>query len=295
MIYQLKVGIKINPEIQINEIVFILYEGEGVLPKTVNLRELPNVFISSGMTISELCEYLGVSEELIHEWERFFNLFPDKQKEQGKVYTQKRIRDFMKVKDSVEKGTPLHEIKRKIFKISTDPVTNPFENRQRVVDTNIEKEELAAPIDQEEIISPFLTQINKANERIGELILEKARIVENAAVEKAGLMSELKTLKHRNVELLTEKDELFRMVREKEEQLKRTTLNETTLVEALKFSHNLLQKKEEDIEQISGKIELYEEELREKNSIIFNQSQEISRLLEKQNKKWWHFIRDLFF
>jgi len=77
------------------------------LQKTLSLKELPHTFISSGMTLPELCTYLGVAEELIMEWERFFNLFPEKEAQGGnqkeKVYSQKRIRDFIKIKDGIDR------------------------------------------------------------------------------------------------------------------------------------------------------------------------------------------------
>lgn len=276
------------------------------MQKTATLKELPKLFISSGMTQTELCEYLGVSEELIQEWERFFNIFPEKASNEEKIYSEKRIRDFIKIKDSLDRGTPLHEVRRRLFKIKTEPATNnmttspatatnPFENKQDFVQIKPEELQAERPLNKEEIIRPFLTQINKANERIGELLLEKARIVEEAAIEKANLMSDIRILHIKNTELQTERERLFDVIKEKEDQLKTAAIQEETIAEALKRSHEMLKQKEDEIFHIQNRVELYEQEVKEKDSIIYNQSQEIDRLLEKQNRKWWHVIRDWFF
>ncbi len=265
------------------------------MQKAVSLKELPKLFIAAGMTMPELCEYLGVSEELIREWEKFFNLFPDNNAQKEKKYSEKRIRDFIKIKDSVEKDTPLHEIRRKLFKINIAPAVNPFENTSKVVEIKDNKGDFTPAFNEENIIKPFLTQINRANERIGELILEKARLVEETAIEKANLISEIKILQTRNTDLVSEKDRLLEVIKEKEEQFKKSSAQETTLAEALNRSHEMLRQKEDDISHIKSRVELYEQSLREKDSIIYNQSIEINNLLEKQNKKWWHCLRDIFF
>ncbi|OGI00587.1 MAG: hypothetical protein A2Y25_07520 [Candidatus Melainabacteria bacterium GWF2_37_15] len=269
------------------------------MQKTLSLKELPHKFISSGMTLPELSGYLGVSEELIREWERFFNLFPEKEAQGGdqkeKVYSQKRIRDFIKIKDGIDRGTSLYDIRKKIFKIDVEPEKNPFENNQNVVEFKVEEEKATSVINEDAIIKPFLTQITRANERIGELILEKAKIVEETAIEKANLMAELKILQAKNTEVLAERENLFAVIKDREEQFKRSSIQESILAESLKFSHEMLKQKEEEISYTRNRIEAYEKELREKDSIIYNQSEELSKLLEKQNKKWWHCLRDIFF
>ncbi len=271
------------------------------MQKTMSLKELPKIFISSGMTLSELCEYMGVSEELIHEWERLFNLFPEKAENSEKKYSEKRIKDFIKIKDSLDRGTPLHEIKRKIFKINKEErperiekPENPFENKN-IAELKVPEEDLNKPISDESLIKPLITQISKANEKIGELILEKARIIEETAIEKANLMSEIKILKTRNTDLLSEKERLFATIKEKEELFQHSAKQEATLAESLKLAHDMLKQKEEDIAHIENRLDIYERELQAKDSIIHDQSQEINELLEERDKKWWHVIRDIFF
>jgi len=265
------------------------------LYKTANLKELPKIFISSGMTLSELCEYLGVSQELIHEWERFFNLFPENASDSEKIYSQSRIKDFIKIKDSLDRGKPLHEIKRKIFKISDENMpANPFE-KKNFPDFKLKDEDLTTPITGESLIRPFLSQINKTNEKIGELILEKARIIEETAIEKANLMSEIKILKTRNTDLVEERERLFAAIKKREELFQRSAKQESTLAESLKLAHDLLKQKEEDLLHIENRLQIYERELQAKDTIIHDQSQEINELLEERDKKWWHVIRDIFF
>lgn len=517
------------------------------MQKTVSLKELPGTFISSGMTLPELCEYLNVSVELINEWERFFNLFPETGEQKEKVYSKQRIKDFIKIKDSYEKGTPLHEIRRRLFKASVEevvvpvatveektgelpilisassaaksqpaaPVIEPAKQEQAKAEIStpkfetvkkeavanllpkaasvkteeakighaeiapaveaVKKEEIKAetvaksepvivapvkaepvkqeevkkepvssllpaaepvkkeevkaeaivakaepaviapvkaePVKQEEVkkepvssllpavesakkeevkpeavvakaepavispvksepvkkeeakveapkqeekapssnlllaskpekvelpalkaepkaaanpfaaktntpdikaivdelvdkasvqiaenaINPFLTQLNKANEKIGELILEKARLVEETAIEKANLISEIKILNSKNVELLAEKETLFITIKEKEQEIKRSHAQETLLAESLKISQVMLSQKEEEIAYIKGRIETYEQQLQEKDNIIQAKNLEIEQILEKQNKRWWHSLRDIFF
>lgn len=216
------------------------------MPKTVSLKDLPNKYIAHGMSLSQLCEYLNVSRELILEWEGFFNLFPESKSADPKTYSKAKIKDFIKVKDLYDRGTPLHEIKRKLFRLSTQD--NPFENTKNIGDFKPES-------DRETIIKPLLTQINRANERIGELILEKANLV-----------AEITILKTRNIELMSEKENF--------------QARESTLVESLKISHDMLRKKED--------------ELQEKNRIIYSQNAEINSLLEEKTRKWWNRLKDLF-
>lgn len=106
---------------------------------------------------------------------------------------------------------------------------NPFNKPVNVPKYEIIKDDRVSLAELNQTIQPFLTQLTLANNRIHDLVAEKAE-----------LAFELRTLKDRELEL----------------------------EEALDFSYNLIQEKEE---------------------VIINQEIQIEELLKKANKKWWKF------
>ncbi|HSA07331.1 MAG TPA: MerR family transcriptional regulator [Candidatus Gastranaerophilales bacterium] len=258
--------------------------------KSVSLKELPDTYIASGMSLSELSEYLSVSIEIVKQWEKFFNLSPKIETGSEKIYSKSQIDNFIKIKEMADKGKSLKEIKEKLFNFTFEVITNPYEVSKKVSEFNPAKNELIIPYASEFAIRPFLTQLNKANHRIEGLLEEKAKIVEDTAIEKADLLAKINVLKNKNVELLAEKENITMLIAKKEQQIRKALSREETLSKTLHISQEILNKKENEITSLNQKIEGYEKVIKEKNALIYNLDLEINQLLEAQNaKKWWQF------
>lgn len=257
--------------------------------KTVSLKELPDIYISSGMSLSDLSSYLKISEEVIKEWENFFNLAPKKVSGVETLYTKDKIQEFIKIKGFVEKGRSLKEIKEKVYNVPLEVISNPFEGKRNFSEFKPAKQNIKPYTSSGYVLSPFLSQLHKANEQIGELIFEKAKIVEDTAIEKASLLSKIKNLKTKNEVLLEEKQNIAAYIKDKKEQIAKISSREDTLAKALMISQEILNKKEDEIIELRSTIKLHEQEINAKSELIQEQSLELNNLLEKQNRKWWKF------
>jgi chromosome segregation ATPase len=176
---------------------------------------------------------------------------------------------------------------------------NPFEkpalSSKKVPELNLAELKTEAPAEvspSAALARPFLTQLNKVNLKVERLLSEKARLIENTAIEKSRLITKLEVLKAKNADLEREKDLLAITLAEKEQEIKKHFSQETVLGETLMITQEIFRRKEEEIRQLNGKIEKYERELVRKNALIQKQNMEIGEIgemIEKQNNKWWKF------
>lgn len=263
------------------------------MKKSVSLKELPDKYIDSGLSLPEIAEYIGVSEETIFKWEKFFNFSPEINENNEKIYSKKQIDYFTKIKESLNDGKSLREVRDKLFNLSFEIISNPFESSRNFSEFKPKKEKSTGVTVPEYEIKPFLTQLTRANQRVEELLLEKTRLVENTAVEKANLTSKVEILKNKTDFLLEEKAKISVYIEKKEQELERGLCREENLGEALKISQEMLSKKEDEIINLRDKLEGYQRELQNKEALIYDQSAEIDQLLEKQNIKWWQFWKYL--
>lgn len=255
------------------------------MKKTFSLKELPNSYIKLGMNIDELSEYLNISKNTLQTWERFFHLFPENPGEDTEYYSRKKVEDFIRIKRLFDKGRSLKEIKESLFR-------NPFASAEGIEEFNIDKVMSLCSEKEKKLVRPFITQINRLNEKVCELIIEKAKVIEDTAVEKADLMSRLEDLRTRNKELSDEKEVLEKSVQEKEEELKISSTHKMKLLEALKVSKGLLEDKDKELNILKDKISEFEAEIEKKNDTIKAQEEELNRLLEEKNRiRWWQFWR----
>ncbi len=259
------------------------------MKKTISLKELPDRFIDSGLDLSGLSEYLGVSEQTIEEWDKYFNFLPGTGENNEKFYSKKQVDNYIKIKEALEDGKSLKETRDRLFNLSFEIISNPYEGKRNFSNFKPKKEHSKDFSVPEYELRPFLTQLTRVNERMEELLEEKIKIVENTAIEKASLMSKVEILKDKNEALLKEKEEITAYISKKEYEIERSFSREENLARTLKLSQELLNKKEEEIYNLRGKIEEYQEQLENKEAFIYDQSEEIDRLLEKQKVKWWQF------
>jgi len=289
------------------------------LSKTIGLKELPDIYISSGMSLSEVCKYINIPEKTVKKWEKFFDLAPKTISGVEKVYTKDKIQEFIKIKKFLDRGRTLEEIRIKVYKmpveVTSQPVSNshpehlcknsesitksnqyttkitdnPFEKARNFSEFKPEEQNMKPYNSSSFEIKPFLSQLHIANEKIGDLILEKAKIVEDTAIEKVDLLTKINSLKIKNKSLLEEKQNIFDYIQDKKEQIERFSSREDILSKALMISQEILNKKEDEIIQLRGSIKAYEQEIQGKSDLIQEQSLEIDAILKKQTKKWWKF------
>lgn len=259
------------------------------MKKSVSLKELPNKYIDSGLSITGLAEYLSVTEETVKKWENYFNFSTKTTDNNERIFSKEQIDDFLKIKESLDSGRSLKETRDRLFNLSFSIISNPFENSHNFSDLNFEKSKLANHATSESLVKPFLTQLNKVNQRVEDLLREKTKIVEETAVEKAELTSKVEILKSKNEHLLEEKEKISSYINKRETEIEKSLLREENIGSALKISQELLYKKEEEISELRSKVEQFYREMQNKDNLIYDQNIEIDQLLEKQNKKWWHF------
>jgi len=277
------------------------------LKRTITLKELPGVYTPSSLTLTGLCEYLKISEQHIKKWEEFFNLYPDIQNGSEKLYSKHIIRKFGKIKEHYDKGRPLKDLQAKysgkpVVSMITPTVApvelavNPFENAaseaQEMPELKISTEKTESVVEtlpSATLVRPFLTQLNKVNLKVERLLTEKARIIENTAIEKSRLVAKIEVLKAKNAELEREKDQLAISLSEKEQEVKKHFAQESVLGETLMITQEIFRRKEDEISKLKSKIEECERELTKKNELIQKQNTEIGELLEKTSKSWWKF------
>jgi|GEM_PF-2645112 len=265
------------------------------MKRSISLKELPDKYIDCGLTLSGLLEYLDVAEEDIKKWEKIFNVTPAINENNEKIYSKAQVEEFSGIKESLNKGKTLREIRDKVLNNSFEVISNPFEDNQNFSEFKPEKQEkfekgkLNRHISSESMIRPFLTQLNKVNQKVDELINEKTRLIEKTAIEKADLSSKVEILKNKNESLIKERESIAARINKREEEIDRSFSREENLGKALRISQEVLCKKEDEIASLRTKIEGYQRELHNKESLIYDQSMEIDQLLEKQNTKWWQF------
>jgi len=276
--------------------------------KVVSLKELSNFYIETGLDKDDLAEYLCISKHTLDTWEKYFHLFPENPGDSVEYYSKTRIEEYIKIKEMFDKGKSLKEIKIKLFNNNNNNnniIINPFSAQiSNQISNPISAQKTEAPVEiaefdvnklekfpsekEEEVMRPFLTLLNRANERVGELIIEKAKIIEQAATEKADLMVQVNRLKDYNQVLVEERQKLEQQINEKQYLLKKSFAQETSLAETLKTSQEMLLAKDKEANSLKEQIKLFETKIEQKNNIIRHQEAQINKMIEqRQTKRWW--------
>lgn len=248
------------------------------MAKTLSLKDLHKSFIKEGMDALELSGYMRMSKNILQQWEQYFHLFPENSGTGNEYYSDKTIEEFIKIKRQFDKGKSLKDIKTAKF-------GNPFGKGAVISESNPEKSIKRTQ-------NPFEEELDLANQTINELVFQRSKLIEESAIDKTNLLSQVNILKTRNQELSTEKAKLEELVKEQEEKLVKSLNQEITLKETIKNNKQLLEDKDKEIGSLKGRIKTYEDKILEKTIIIEKQETELNRMIEEKNRKrWWQIWR----
>lgn len=155
------------------------------------------------LSINELSEELGVTQSKLRRWEDFFNIPVARNIKGYREYDEFTIDIFRKIRNLVAQGVTTNEVKILLQK-DLGSYQN-FDNHNPKVEILEERE----PQDQF-MLKPFITQLDKAQVEIRELIYE------NADLKSKVKFFELKAKDHEQTlqKILEAKDESIGILRE---------------------------------------------------------------------------------
>ncbi len=230
------------------------------------------------MNIAELSEYLDINETTLKKWDDFF--FEEKENKNYYFYPESKIKALKKIKNLAQKGKNLEEIKDLMNK------GNPFLTKnlteipkfEVIVDDRISVDKI------EFIVKPVLNQLEKAHSKIEQLLIEKSKIIEENALEKARLIAEIEILKFKNAQIMQNKDDIEKLTINS--LISQDNIDQNELIEALEIAQELIKEKTEETDELKAKIN-------EKEELIKNNETKIERLMQKSGtKKWWEFWKN---
>lgn len=213
------------------------------------------------LSINELSEELGVTQSKLRRWEDFFNIPVARNIKGYREYDEFTIDIFRKIRNLVAQGVTTNEVKILLQK-DLGSCQN-FDNHNPKVEILEDRE----PQDQF-MLKPFITQLDKAQAEIRELIFE------NAELRSQVKFFELRTKDHEQTmqRIFEFKDETITILKEE------NTKKETEIKD-LRLKLEELNSKEEDLDSLKGQMELL-------NNKVLEYQQNLEAI---QNKKWWKF------
>ena len=227
------------------------------------------------MNIAELSEYLDINQTTLRKWDDFF--FEEKEDKNYNFYPESKIKALKKIRNLAQKGKNLEEIKDLMNK------GNPFLTKnlaeipkfEVIVDDRISVDKI------EFIVKPVLNQLEKAHLKIEQLLIEKSKIIEENALEKARLIAEIEILKFKNAQIIQNKDEIEKLTINS--LISQDNIDQNELIEALEIAQELIKEKTEETVELKAKIN-------EKEELIKNNEEKFDRLMQKSGtNKWWEF------
>jgi DNA-binding transcriptional MerR regulator len=225
------------------------------------------------MNIADLSEYLDINETTLKKWDSFF--FDENENKSYSFYPESKIKALKKIKNLAEKGKSIEEIKDLM------DAGNPFLTKnfidipkfEVIADDRISVEKI------EFIVKPILNQLEKAHSKIEQLLLEKSKIIEENANEKARLFAEIEILKFKNSLISKNRNDIEKITAQTPSLT--DDISQTELIEALEIAQELLKEKTEETDELKAQI-------CEKEELIKNNEEKFEQLMHKKNtKKWW--------
>jgi predicted XRE-type DNA-binding protein len=114
-----------------------------------------------------------------------------------------------------------------------------------------------------------------------QLLIEKSKIIEENALEKARLIAEIEILKFKNAQIIQNKDEIEKLTINS--LISQDNIDQNELIEALEIAQELIKEKTEETVELKAKIN-------EKEELIKNNEEKFDRLMQKSGtNKWWEF------